>query len=313
MRPAPIAIPSPDTRVVVRLSGGLGNQLFQYAAGRSLAIATNATLALDRSSFQADRLRRFALGRFPLAATLDDLVGWRRRVVDLPGIWRLARTVRAWPRVGRTTFLFDAMRGFDPRWNSLVGGVGRVHVLTGYWQDEGFLAAAEADLARECDPSSAFPRATIDLGTAFQSETTLGIHLRRGDFAETRSPHRVCTIDYYRSAIAEAIRLASPSRVVVFSDDPAWAASVDLGLPSTLPRETMPRDASRGDDEDLWLLGRCRALVLSNSSYSWWGARLAELAFGEDRVSVICPNRWYHSSAGPIPSPARSRWVQVAV
>ena len=189
MRPAPIAIPSPDTRVVVRLSGGLGNQLFQYAAGRSLAIATNATLALDRSSFQADRLRRFALGRFPLEAELEDLAGWRRRVVGLPGIWRLARTARAWPRVGRTTFLFDAMRGFDARSNALLGGAGRVHVLTGYWQDEGFLAAAEPCLARECDPSATFPASTLELGAGIQSESTLGIHLRRGDFAKTSSPN----------------------------------------------------------------------------------------------------------------------------
>ncbi|MFO0827463.1 MAG: alpha-1,2-fucosyltransferase [Phycisphaerales bacterium] len=290
--------------LTVRLSGGLGNQLFQYAAGRAVAIERSARLVLDARSFRRDRLRRFALGRYPITAERRDLAGWRRAVTECPGLWRLARATGFAPRIGGTRFLFDRLRGFD----------GRIHescdelVLTGYWQDERYFAAVNDVLAREFDLSEIVDPATRRLGTELRSSIALAVHVRRGDFARSDSPHGTCSPSYYRRAVAAAFAERSFDRIVVFSDDPAWARE----LPLDRAFETMPRDPARGDDADLWLMSQCGGFVIANSSYSWWAARLAELRAGPTGTLVVCPARWYAPHAGPFPHPAPERWRHVA-
>ncbi len=305
--------------ITVRLSGGLGNQLFQYAAGRAAAIASGASLLLDSASFESDPLhRRFSLGRFPLRAELRDLVGWHRTLLRSPGIWRIARSTGFSVRVGDTRFLFDRLRGFDAR----VTEISEHRVLTGYWQDERYFAHAFDSLRAELDPSAAFPEATRALGAELATGASLALHVRRADFAQGSSPHGTCSPAYYAAAVAWIRSAADVDRAVVFSDDPTWAQrTLDIGMPF----QTMPRDAARGDDEDLWLMSRCRHLVIANSSFSWWAAWLAEhrsdspkesRALGEHRANatatlIACPSRWYRASAGPIPHPAPERWRRI--
>jgi hypothetical protein len=304
-------------RITVRLSGGLGNQLFQYAAGRAAALRSGATLHLDHASFARDPLRRrFALGRFPIVAERRDLDGWRRRIVDVPGAWRIARRIGCAPRIGDTRFLFDRLRGFDGR----IDDAAPRRVLVGYWQDERFFADAVDRLAAELDPSSLFPAATLRFGAELRVGIALGVHVRRADFAAVKSPHGTCSPEYYRDAVAAVLDSARVDRIVVFTDDPDWAkATLRFGRPF----ETIGRSPDRGDDEDLWLLGRCRHLVLANSSWSWWAARLAEFDRSRDPrggasddaepsgTLVVCPSRWYRAAAGPIPHPAPSRWRRI--
>lgn len=293
-------------RVVVRLAGGLGNQLFQYAAGRSIALAAGGRVELDRSSFASDPLRRrFALGRFPIHAAERDLDGWRRRVVDLPGIWRLARATGAWPSLGGTRFAFDRLRGFDPR----IATRAETLVLTGYWQDEAYFAAAGETLAGELDPSASFPDATRRLGSELASAATLAVHVRRSDFTDPKSPHGSCSPAYHRAAVAWIRSQTALDRIFVFSDDVAWAKN-SLHLDAAF--ETLERDPARGDDEELWLMSRCRHLVIANSSFSWWAAWLAERRAGGTGTLVACPARWYRPAAGPIPHPAPPRWRRIA-
>ncbi|MDZ4753814.1 MAG: alpha-1,2-fucosyltransferase [Phycisphaerae bacterium] len=303
------------TLITVRLAGGLGNQLFQYAAARAAALVSGATVALDTSSFAGDPLRRrYALSRFPIQATQCDLRGWRRAIAAAPGLWRVARRTGVAPRVGDTRFLFDRMRGFDPRVLAPVPHL----VLTGYWQDAGYFTPHAATLDRELDPSSAFPAATRDLGAAFADEPTLALHVRRSDFTRSDSPHGSCSPAYYRAAANWIRGETFISRVIVFTDDPTWAhATLDLDVPfETLSRANHPTlvdppQAPRGDDEDLWLMSRCRHVVIANSSFSWWAAWMAERRAARVGTIIACPSRWYRASAGPIPHPAPPGWRRI--
>jgi hypothetical protein len=285
----------------VRLSGGLGNQLFQYAAARSMALDTGAELLLDTSSFPTDpQRRRYALERFPLRATRRDLHGWRAGVAAAPGLWRLLRATGGTPRVGGTRFLFDRLRGEDHR----LRGAAAETVLIGYWQDEAHFARHAQTLRRELDPSANFAPSTRSLGDDLSATCTLGVHVRRGDFARPDSPHGSASKAYFRAAYRTVSAAAAIDRTVVFSDDPAWASDA---LPAEARAEVVPRDPDRGDDEDLWLLSRCRHVVTSNSSWSWWAAWLAE----RPDTLIACPERWYRPVAGPIPHPAPSRWRRI--
>lgn len=292
--------------MLARLSGGLGNQLFQYAAARAIALRNGAELSLDTRSFARDPLRRrYALERFPICAVRRDLVGWRCALAELPALWRIARATGWAPRVGGTRFLYDRMRALDHRVRADAAHL----VLTGYWQDERYFLDALPNIAAELDPISRLSPAVRAFGESLDAPGTLAIHVRRADFANTDSPHGTCSASYYANAVRFLRERSKFDRIVVFTDDAAWVQS-SLGLGQQF--ETLARSAERDDVDDLWLMSRCPMLVISNSSYSWWAARLAELRRAQDSTLVVCPARWYRPLAGPIPHPAPERWHRLA-
>lgn len=101
------------------------------------------------------------------------------------------------------------------------------------------------------------------------------IHVRRGDYLKLAQYHPVQTPEYF----AEAMRLLPFDRYLVFSDDLEWCRSTFVGEQFTLSE-------GRSEFEDLQLMATCRAGILSNSSFSWWGAWLA------DMQNVVCPKAW---------------------
>lgn len=294
-------------RLVMRLAGGLGNQLFQYAAGRSAADALGANLLLDASSFRRDPLgRSYALGRFPIDAQRSDLSGLRRRVVETPGLWRFARATGWVPRIGGVRYLHDRLRGFDAR---LVEPA-RETIAIGYWQDERHVLPARTRLLRALDPSRAFDEATRDLGEALADPGAVAMHVRRGDFAVAGSSHGVCGEAYYRAALRALAEGGVLRRLHLFSDDPNAAAALAQAVAGGTPWR-VESVARRPEDEELWLMSRCARLAIANSSYSWWAAWLADRGGERPCTLVACPQRWYRPSAGPIPHPAPARWRRI--
>lgn len=295
-------------RIVMRLAGGLGNQLFQYAAGRAAADAIGAELLLDGGAFGRDRVgRRYALDRFGIEATRQDLAGWRRTVADWPGLWRFARATGWAPRVGGTRFLFDRLRGYDPRLRQ----ADRFTIATGYWQDERHFADRRERLLGELESDARFPD-SAGADADLRAIDTVVVHVRRGDFTASASPHGTCGPEYYRRAIAWQATAATLRRVVVFSDDPAAAAALVRSVAPAEAAVEIHADRSLGDDGELRRMSRCRRLVIANSSYSWWAAWLADRGGLQPGTLIACPGRWYLPAAGPIPHPAPERWHRIA-
>lgn len=294
-------------RLVMRLAGGLGNQLFQYAAGRSAADAIGATLVLDASSFRRDPLgRSYALGRFPIDAERSDLSGLRRRVVETPGLWRFARATGWVPRIGGVRYLHDRLRGFDAR---LLEPAPET-IAIGYWQDERHVLPARTRLLRELDPSRAFDDATRSLGEELADPGAVAMHVRRGDFAAAGSSHGTCDGRHYRAALRALAEGGPIRRLHLFSDDPAAAKALAEAIAEGTPWR-VESAARRPEDEELWLMSRCARLAIANSSYSWWAAWLADRGGERAGTLIACPDRWYRPSAGPIPHPAPARWRRI--
>ena len=274
--------------IVAELAGGLGNQLFQYAAARTVADRLGTELGLDIRTCRAADSRAYALGPYAIRAHVvpdDDLRGLR---THRPLRWML--TTGAIERIG-TLFRPAALSHFA----RVIEGRARYarleHVtdgswLAGYWQSERHFAAAgdrlRADLA---------VLALSKEGAALEAhvvgmECPVAVHVRRGDYAmvpSTRAYHGLCSVEYYRAAM-DRIRATLPrSRFVFFSEDPDWVTQ-SLGAEADLIVRL--HDGQR-PHEDLHLMTRCRAHVISNSTFGWWGAWLA----GSPRV--IAPARWF--------------------
>lgn len=286
--------------VSVELQGGLGNQMFQYAAGHALARRTGAELCLDLSHFARFRTRRYLLDCYavPAAVSRERSSGaWRRLAHALADHAR--RRLRIPARLLHAGFEIYAQPGFhfDPVFESLAPPV---H-LNGYFQSELYFQAV-ADEVRQLFtirvPSSAGFAAQCDaiLATGWP----VSIHVRCGDYLSdpvARDVHGLCDRDYYRRAIALARRLSpKPPSYFVFSDDMARARELLSGLGDAV---YLDGDVER-PWEDIALMAACRGHVIGNSSFSWWGAWLDPHA---DKW-VIAPQQWF--------TPAYQRTVSTA-
>ena len=291
--------------VIVRLTGGLGNQLFQYAAARRLALVRGAELALDVGWFRHEAAgypaeRPYELRHLDLPA----------RVITLPPAtilrWErgLAARVERWP--GRRIRLAVIRQSSD--WSGVdervLDGPADV-VLDGYWQNEGYFQdAAEMIRAELRLPAAPEPR-FAELLEAIGSSEAIAVHVRRGDYVtvpQVAEVHGTLELSYYREAVSlVAHRAGLDAHVFVFSDDPGWVEEhLVFELPTTHIGHTVwPATA------ELRLMASCRHHVVANSSYSWWGAWLAE----HPRQVVIAPKAWTRNTDSSAIVPAR--WLRI--
>lgn len=293
--------------IVTRLEGGLGNQMFQYAAGLRLACVRGTTLGLDLSLLEAPvqhcaTPRSYELGPLRVSARraspeqVEALVDKRRGAFArwLPD--RLTPARRAAAAVERHYH-------FDPEVLELPDDV----CLRGYWQSERYFADAAERVRSELSVRAPASGRNAELAAAIAACEAVSLHVRRGDYvsdATTNAVHGVCSLDYYRRAVAHVASRVTEPHFFLFSDDPEWTREhLRLDAPTTVVDHN---DAGHGH-EDLRLMSRCRHHVLANSSFSWWGAWLGT---GPDRI-VVAPRRWFRDETKDTSDLLPSAWVRL--
>lgn len=273
--------------VVVRLEGGLGNQLFQYAAGRTIALATGRDLLLDPSAYRADPLRSYQLDHFAIAAR-------PLRRGDVP--WfrlRRSRLGAILPRRARVEIVREAFPARVPVWpGAPLEGAGTPYLI-GYWQSERYFAAIADTIRREVRVNVAPEGRNARLLAEIAAGDAVAIHVRRGDYVSNPAAtayHGLCGLDYYRAAIRRLAGSVPRPHCFVFSDDLDWVrANLDTGHPTTFVGHNTDTPW-----EDLRLMAACRHFIVANSSFSWWGAWLGEWPGKQ----VIAPARWFRADHG---------------
>jgi Glycosyl transferase family 11 len=301
----------PNSRVAVQIIGGLGNQLFQYAAGRALAERLGAKLFLDCSARSATE-RKFFLNRFPISGEVinDAPARIRQRYFSLRGHLgrrfteafhdRFPRTVRIH---GHSFKVVYERRWFahDARLHHLLGSV----YLTGFWQSYRYFEAASnlirTELAMEWTPTPA-NAAWLD---RIRQSNSVCLHIRRGDYLKPNVQERfgICDWSYYDRAIEMVQERADHAHYFVFSDDLAWCRDHLAIDNAQFVDVNGPDDAA----DELRLMAACRHHVIANSSFSWWAAWLAHRS---DQI-VVAPDPWF-DSAPMTPDLLPNRWIRIA-
>jgi hypothetical protein len=279
--------------------------MFQYAAGRALADRLGVELLLDTRPFEhalalrAYTRRAYALSPFKLRArlaTTADLKNWPLWVVEIGVRMRFVRPLfRRWH--------FESAITYDPSSRSLQNPV----CLVGYWQSERYFRdiadRIRADFTLR-QPLSGANAERLDLA---RSDRSVGLHVRRGDFASLDSAaqmHGLCSIDYYRRAIGLVRKRCPECHFLIFSDDPDWArAELPLDSPGVFVTGNDERP-----EQDLALMSACKHHVIANSSFSWWAAWLGN---SPDQI-VIAPSPWYASPKLDTRDLAVSRWQYIS-
>ncbi len=273
--------------ICIRLEGGLGNQLFQYATGRALAIRHSTELVLDTSALNTIlpgiTSRSYELGHFNLVARFAKpkecrLPSWLRH---LPALSKLISPWRMYVENGL---------GFNPRFTSLPDNT----FLVGYWQSYRYFSDVRDMLISDLTLVTPMSAASNDIAIQIESSPSVAIHVRRGDYVSLASAanlHGALPSVYYIDAVREVSQAVHGARFFVFSDDPDWCRS-NLQLNNT----AIYVAHNRGTDswQDLMLMSRCRHHIIANSSFSWWGAWLADQ---RHRITanrfVVAPARWF--------------------
>lgn len=260
--------------IYTRLHGRLGNQMFQYAAARALALRVGTSVALDARG----ALHR---GEGVLTRVFDlDLADPR----DLPPAkheralgYALWRALGLRPQLRRERGL-----GYNPAFETW----GDDSYLHGYWQSERYFA----DIAETIRKDFTFPAftSTQNAGMAdrIRETTAISLHVRRGDYL-TLGAHVLCDQTYYETALTKILENVSGTPTVfVFSDDPQWAKD---NLPLPCEKVVVDFNGPETDFEDMRLMTLCAHNIIGNSSFSWWAAWLNTHA----GKTVVGPRKWF--------------------
>ena len=280
---------------LVRLQGGLGNQMFQYAFCKLLE-KNGASAKLDaRHLGRYTPPRSLALNRIFADAdrySWNEGEPWEGRRASTALLARHVLSSRLLRLLGSREIIVESS-------GAAVDAAGAAAAkYFGYWQSEDVVRQVEQELRQALIALTEKDKASLHVGALRDDDVAL--HVRRGDYAthaRAAEHHGVLPLDYYQQA-SGICAARGCRRAIVFSDDIEWCRH-NL---RQLPLELVFIDPVEGRDADaeLRLMLEFKHHIIANSTFSWWGARLAR--HGSDGVTVA-PLRWFvKSKAGFLPA-----------
>jgi len=289
--------------IVMRLKGGLGNQMFQYALGRRLAIDRNTDLMLDTASYHYDRLRVYRLDVFKIKASASDrlpFVATDSRFKYINHILQKVKSLFGKP------YQIIKERGFP--FDPAILECSDQAYLDGFWQSEQYFNSV-APIIRE-DLTLKTPIVGELKAIAEQIQATLNsvsLHVRRGDYVSnpvTTAFHGVCGVDWYLQAASMMEERLNNPTFFVFSDDYEWAKE-NLRFQSNA---VFIKPSPDGQEcNDLHVMSLCQNNIIANSSFSWWGAWLNT----NPNKIVIAPKTWFVGGPQDTKDLIPSSWIRI--
>lgn len=268
--------------VVTLLRGGLGNQMFQYAAALGLAERQNRPLRQDISEFEHYKIWPYQLDCLKVPQSI-----YRGPPLARPVSSSLTARVFRKINPGHSFRIYrEPHFHFDPAVLTLTDNE---ILLDGYFQSPRYFEGAEALLREHFQPASPLTDIAAKWAARIEaSPCSVSLHVRRGDYltVEASAMHTALDKGYYDRAVALMKDLVGlETEFFLFSDEPDFIAEAFVGL----PRAHVVRSDPSAPWEDMFLMARCKHNIIANSSYSWWSAWLNK----DKHKRVIAPARWF--------------------
>jgi hypothetical protein len=290
--------------VIVRLYGGLGNQMFQYAAGRRLAYVLDSQLKLHISSFRHDNLRNYELSLFDIKESIatDDealsLTAGKQGILKRLVARALGKTLEPAP-----THIQERHFHFDPEVLTLPDNV----YLDGYWQSAKYFEGIEDVIRKDFTIKTSQDENNKEISRQIESRKSVSLHIRRGDYisnAYTKRLHGTCDLEYYQRCVEEITRKVEDPNFYLFTDDPTW---VRQNLKFIYPAMVIDHNGSAKSYEDLRLMSQCKHHIIANSTFSWWAAWLSN----NSNKTVCAPKRWFANDNLNIKDLLPETWLKI--
>jgi len=272
--------------IVVKLKGGLGNQLFQYAVGRQLSEIHGTELKIDISMFGDYEWHDYSLWPLNIKENISS-----QEEIALLTHKKLSKFERVFGSFFgsksklASTHIVERHFHFDPEILKLPDGV----YLDGYWQSEKYFKNIEEIIRREFTVNSQQTGKDRELSEDIGACESVSLHIRRGNYISdplTNKTHGTCSLNYYQECVKLLTEEVKEPHFFVFSDDPEWAQD-NLNL--DWPKIFVDHNDADKDYEDLRSMSLCRHHIIANSTFSWWGAWLSTT---KDKL-VFFPKQWF--------------------
>jgi hypothetical protein len=286
--------------IIIKLSGGIGNQLFQYSLGRRLSIEKGVQLKFDISNYK-NSSRPFKLNNFKIVgeiATADEISNFVSPFSN--------NYVNLIYRFFQKNIITNSNRIYDEKFLNFDSNV--LHTsedvyLSGYWQSykyfEDYYSLFQEEFSLVSNPTY--------LDTKMQNINLTGdsvsIHFRRGDYV-TNPRIKLLELEYYYSAVSYLNTQLCNPHYFVFSDDITWVKNnfyVENKITYINPNNYFD------ECNELLLMSRCSHHIIANSTFSWWGAWLGK----DKQKKIIAPKYWYHDRPNFMDDLIPSDWIQL--
>lgn len=279
-----------NRKVVARIRGGVGNQLFIYAIARHLALKNKVALNLDIvSGFNNDGYgRKYLLGNFNIKA---DIATPYDSFGSGFGLLRRRIQVKAqqFRKLKNLSYIVEEKRDFQSAILNL--DIRKRVYIDGLWQSEHYFRDIEQILRKDLEFVCPQESDTIKMADRIQNVNSISLH--------GRSYHEVPQADedgsglvsmnyYSKAADFIAQRIDNP-HFFCFSDDLDWLmANLNINYPLTYVRHS-PMNEDDSTINDLWLMSQCKHHIIASSTFSWWGAWLNK---NPDKIVIAPDGMW---------------------
>lgn len=272
--------------VIIKLKGGLGNQMFQYAAARQLSVLHNVELKIDLSFLEKDPTdytkRHFELDIFKIKASIANLEETTRlKNKNIKNIitGKYVKELKLTPFRIRPYSKNDCY-------------------VSGFWQSPTYFSNIKKLLKKEFELKEAvYDSYNSNIISKISESNSVSVHFRRGDYVtnnRTNLSHGVCSMEYYQKAVNYIAKRISNPTLFIFSDDISWVKDNF----STIYPTVFVEQENYSTHIDFHLMSMCKHNIIANSSYSWWAAWLNK----NSNKIVVAPRMWY-----------KNKWKQISI
>lgn len=299
--------------ILVRLMGGLGNQMFQYAFGYYLAKKNNTVLKIDETLLQ-DKSQPHEIVTHRSLELMDvfDLNINKASKSEIEYFNGKANTSDTFERLinsflwrlRKHNLIIEKSRSFNPEMLYLKDN----KCIVGAWQCENYFSSISSDIKALYKFKYALLPQSIKLAQDIVAGNSICVHIRRGDYVTSKlysSTIGAMDLTYYRSAIELMVQKVDTPRFYIFSDDLTWCKENVI----------IPFDHTFVEDEHvgikagnyLQLMSLCKNYIISNSTFSWWAAWLGE----KENSLIIGPANWFRDKSLNGSDILPKRWVKL--
>lgn len=284
--------------ITIGLSGGLGNQMFQYALGRELASMRKTSLRLDISGYKTGggiTWRQFLLSDFNIKAEVTE------KEISETFFDRAQNKVDALLPYYLRKVVSEVGFGFDKN----ILSVRNNSYLNGYWQSEKYFTNSASSIRDDFTLKKSFHGSKLELLEFIKTSNAVSVHFRRGDYLkneEVSRVHGLCDFNYYTRAIDRLRKEFDNMVLVVFSDDQDWVKS-NFKIDQPIHFVESNYEAA----EEIYLMSLCKHNIIANSTFSWWGAWLNQY---REKI-VIAPEKWFATDERSAKDILPAAWIKM--
>jgi hypothetical protein len=282
--------------IIVKVLGGLGNQMFQYAFYKSLKSSEDKLLDIRdfndyklHNGFELDKIFELKSINYAEVKDIEKLFDCKRDIFS-----RIKRKIMGRKR----THIIEPYLHFDEKYLNM-----KNVYLDGYWQSEKYFKKSEKIIRKEFIFSRIIEEQNIEILKEIEKTNSISIHIRRGDYLNHTLYSDICSIEYYERAINYIKTNVENPVFFIFSNDIDWCKE------SFYFEESYFIDWNLGEKSfrDMQLMSSCKNNIIANSSFSWWGAWLNE----NPNKIIIAPNKWVNDGRVNIDDIVPEGWIRL--